>query len=117
VRVPGYSRLFFTEHVTSQPSQATHGRAEMNSRKPTTIWKVLLYSLLAVDAGLLAAICWLDLIPPAVVHAQTSSQFPELDKNGKPITPESVLALMPGTAPLVNPADAGTPSASPSPGA
>jgi hypothetical protein len=58
----------------------------MNSRKRTT-WKTLLYSLLALDAGLLAGIGWVNVTPPAVVHAQTSGQYPELDKNGKPLQP------------------------------
>jgi hypothetical protein len=56
----------------------------MNSRT-TRIWKVLFYSLLALDLGLLGEICWLNLASPA--FAQTSSQYPELDKNGKPLIP------------------------------
>jgi hypothetical protein len=56
----------------------------MNSRS-TKIWKAMFYSLLAIDLGLLGEICWLNLAPPAL--AQTSSQYPELDKNGKPLIP------------------------------
>lgn len=49
------------------------------------MWKALFYSLLALDLGLLGEICWLNLAPP--VMAQTLSQYPELDKNGKPLIP------------------------------
>jgi len=73
----------------------------MNSRKK--IWKVLFYSLLAVDLGLLVEVCWLSFSPAA--QAQTSSAWPELDKNGNPITPESVLALMPGETALAAPVE------------
>jgi hypothetical protein len=73
----------------------------MNSRKARTIWKALLYSLLALDIGLLAGLCWLDLIPTAVVQAQTSSQYPELDKNGKPLLPR------PGPQVVYSPSDLG----------
>ena len=59
-------------------------KADMNSRKSRT-WKFLFYSLLAVDLGLLCGICWSSLGSPAL--AQTSSQYPELDKNGKPLLP------------------------------
>jgi hypothetical protein len=110
----------------------------MNSRS-TRIWKAMFYSLLAIDLGLLGEICWLNLAPPAL--AQTSSQYPELDKNGKPlmprpgpqvvysptdlahnavtlpasgatakpVTPDSVLALMPVATALADP-PAGAPS-------
>jgi len=56
----------------------------MNSRTKR-IWKVLFYSLLATDIGLLGGVCWSNLATPAA--AQTSSQYPELDKNGKPLLP------------------------------
>lgn len=56
----------------------------MNSRAKR-IWKALFYSLLAIDLGLLGEVCWLNLAPLAL--AQTSSQYPELDKNGKPLVP------------------------------
>ncbi|HEY6308688.1 MAG TPA: hypothetical protein VI488_19780 [Candidatus Angelobacter sp.] len=55
----------------------------MNPRKASMNWKAVLYTLLAIDAGLLAGVCWLSLAPPVAAHAQTSSQYPELDKNGK----------------------------------
>jgi hypothetical protein len=51
------------------------------------IWKAMLYSLLAIDAGLLGGVCWLSFAPSVAAHAQTSSQYPELDKNGKPLLP------------------------------
>jgi len=60
----------------------------MNSCKAKRIWKVLFYSLLAVDLGLLVEVCWLSFTPAA--QAQTSSAWPELDKNGKPLLPRPV---------------------------
>jgi len=60
----------------------------MNFRKAKKIWKLLFYSLLAIDLGLLAEVVWLDLGPSA--QAQTSSAWPELDKNGKPLLPRPV---------------------------
>lgn len=59
----------------------------MNSRKARMTWRILLYSLWAVDVGLLGGVCWLSLAPPVAAFAQTSSQYPELDKNGKPLLP------------------------------
>lgn len=56
----------------------------MISRKTRTIRKLLFYSLLALDLGLLGEICWINLGPEA--QAQTSSPWPELDKNGNPIS-------------------------------
>lgn len=60
----------------------------MNSHKSKQIWKLLFYSLLAIDLGLLGQVCWLNLGPTA--QAQTSSAWPELDKNGKPLLPRPI---------------------------
>jgi hypothetical protein len=73
--------------MLSQQADMNSGKADMNSCKAKRIWKTLFYSLLAIDLGLLGEIGWLNLAAPVAVHAQTSSQYPELDKNGKPLLP------------------------------
>jgi hypothetical protein len=64
----------------------------MSSHRTKRIWKLLFYSLLAIDLCLLAEVCWIDLAPSA--QAQTSSAWPELDKNGKPLLPRPVPQVM-----------------------
>src|SRR5258708_2663046 len=69
----------------------------MNFKKSKNIWTMLFYSLLAIDLGLFGVIGWLDFAPSA--QAQTSSQYPDLDKNGKPLLPR------PGPQVVYSPAD------------
>ena len=59
----------------------------MHSHNAKKVWKVLFYSLLAIDLGLLAEVCWMN-VPAA--EAQTTSPWPEMDKNGKPLLPRPV---------------------------
>jgi hypothetical protein len=71
----------------------------MNFRNSRNIWTTLFYSLLAIDLGLFGVSGWLDFVPSA--QAQTSSQYPELDKNGKPLLPR------PGPQVVYSPTDLG----------
>lgn len=71
--------------MNSQQADMNFRKTDMSSPRAKRIGKMLSYSLLALVLALLGEVGWLNSNTTAL--AQTSSQYPELDKNGKPLLP------------------------------